>query len=156
MNTDKLSLQNENFMTYQLVLVRHGQSVWNLENKFTGWHDVDLTEKGRSEAQKAGQLLKEQGYEFDIAFTSLLKRAIRTLWNILDEMDLMYIPVRRNFRLNERHYGGLQGLDKAETAAKHGDEQVKIWRRSFDTPPPGLPDGDARLPENNPRYSQMG
>lgn len=142
-------------MSYQLVLVRHGQSIWNLENKFTGWHDVDLTEKGLTEAKKAGRLLKEQGYEFDVAFTSVLKRAIRTLWNILDEMDLMHIPVERNFRLNERHYGGLQGLDKAETAALHGDDQVKIWRRSFDTPPPGLEDGDPRLPENIKRYAKM-
>jgi len=142
-------------MTYQLVLVRHGQSIWNLENKFTGWHDVDLTEKGLKEAREAGVLLKEQGYDFDIAFTSVLKRAIRTLWSILDEMDLMHISVERNYRLNERHYGGLQGLDKAETAAKHGDEQVKIWRRSFDIPPPGLDEGDARLPENITRYAHM-
>lgn len=142
-------------MSYELVLVRHGQSVWNLDNRFTGWKDVDLTEQGLAEAKKAGKLLKEQGYEFDVVFTSVLKRAIRTMWNILDEMDLMHLPVTRSYRLNERHYGALQGLNKAETAEKHGDEQVKIWRRSFDIPPPELEDGDERLPENDPRYAQM-
>jgi len=142
-------------MTYQLVLVRHGQSVWNLENKFTGWHDVDLTEKGLNEARSAGKHLLSEDYQFDIAFTSLLKRAIRTLWCILDEMDLMHIPVHRHYRLNERHYGALQGLNKAETAAKHGEEQVKIWRRSFATPPPALEDNDPRLPENIARYAGL-
>lgn len=142
-------------MSYKLVLVRHGQSVWNLENRFTGWKDVDLTEQGRAEAAKAGKLLKEAGFEFDVVYTSVLKRAIRTMWSILDEMDLMHIPVNRSYRLNERHYGALQGLDKAETAAKHGEEQVKIWRRSFDIPPPALEDGDERLPENDSRYVEL-
>jgi len=123
-------------MAGKLVLCRHGQSDWNLKNLFTGWQDVDLTEKGTQEAIDAGKLLEELGYNFDIAFTSVLKRAIRTLWLMLDEMDLMWIPVIRDWRLNERHYGALTGLNKAETAAKYGDEQVHIWRRSFDTPPP--------------------
>lgn len=140
---------------YKLVLVRHGQSIWNLENRFTGWKDVDLTENGREEAKKAGKLLKEAGFEFDVVYTSVLKRAIRTMWTILDEMDLMHIPVNRHYRLNERHYGALQGLDKAETAAKHGDDQVKIWRRSFDIPPPPLEDGDERLPHNDARYAEI-
>src|SRR5690606_17947607 len=130
----------------QLVLVRHGESTWNLENRFTGWTDVDLTERGREEARHAGQLLKEEGFTFDVAFTSVLKRAIRTLWTTLDEMDLMWIPVQRSWRLNERHYGALQGLDKAETAAKHGEEQVLIWRRSYDIPPPALEPDDPRHP----------
>lgn len=147
--------QEDIIVSYELVLVRHGQSVWNLENRFTGWKDVDLTEQGLAEAKKAGKLLKEAGYEFDVVFTSVLKRAIRTMWNILDEMDLMHIPVTRSYRLNERHYGALQGLNKAETAEKHGEDQVKIWRRSFDIPPPQLEDGDERLPENDPRYVQM-
>lgn len=142
-------------MSYKLVLVRHGQSIWNLENRFTGWKDVDLTEQGRAEAAKAGQLLKAEGLDFDVVYTSVLKRAIRTMWSILDQMDLMHIPVNRSYRLNERHYGALQGLDKAETAAKHGDEQVKIWRRSFDIPPPALEDGDDRLPENDKRYAEL-
>lgn len=142
-------------MSYKLVLVRHGQSVWNLENRFTGWKDVDLTDNGRAEAKKAGKLLKEAGFEFDVVYTSLLKRAIRTMWTILDEMDLMHIPVHRSYRLNERHYGALQGLDKAETAAKHGEDQVKIWRRSFDIPPPPLEDGDERLPQNEARYADL-
>lgn len=142
-------------MSYTLVLVRHGQSQWNLENRFTGWKDVDLTEQGLAEARKAGQQLRDAGLVFDVAYTSVLKRAIRTLWNILDEMDLMHIPVERSYRLNERHYGALQGLNKAETAAEHGEEQVKIWRRSFDIPPPELADGDERLPENDPRYAGM-
>lgn len=120
---------------YKLVLLRHGESVWNKENLFTGWTDVDLSEKGLQEAQEAGQTLKKEGYVFDIAFTSVLKRAIRTLWLTLDGMDLMWIPVIRDWRLNERHYGALQGLNKAETAAKYGEDQVKIWRRSYDTPP---------------------
>ena len=122
---------------HQLVLLRHGQSAWNLENRFTGWVDVDLTETGVQEARAAGALLQAEGFAFDVAFTSVLKRAIRTLWLVLDEMDLMWVPVERSWRLNERHYGALQGLDKAETAAKHGDEQVAIWRRSFDVRPPG-------------------
>ena len=140
---------------YKLVLVRHGESQWNKENRFTGWVDVDLSEKGRQEAQKAGQVLKKEGYTFDLAFTSVLKRAIRTLWLVLDEMDLMWIPVHRSWRLNERHYGGLQGLNKAETAAQHGEEQVLIWRRSFDIPPPELEANDERLPDNDPRYADL-
>lgn len=140
---------------YKLVLVRHGESQWNKENRFTGWYDVDLSEKGREEAKKGGQTLKQEGYSFDLAFTSVLKRAIRTLWAILDEMDLMWIPVHRSWRLNERHYGGLQGLNKAETAAKHGDEQVLIWRRSFDIPPPDLELSDERHPANDKRYAEL-
>ena len=123
---------------YKVVLLRHGESTWNKENKFTGWTDVDLSEKGIKEANEAGKLLKKEGYTFDLAYTSVLKRAIRTLWITLDEMDLMWIPVIRNWRLNERHYGALQGLNKAETAKKYGDEQVKIWRRSYSTQPPAL------------------
>ena len=138
-----------------LVLVRHGQSTWNLENLFTGWTDVDLTEQGVTEARLAGQTLRDEGYTFDIAFTSVLKRAIRTLWLILDEMELMWMPVVRDWRLNERHYGDLQGLDKAETTKKHGADQVKIWRRSYDTPPPPLGEEDARHPQHDPRYSQL-
>lgn len=131
-------------MSTKLVLVRHGQSVWNKENRFTGWKDVDLTEQGRAEAKTAGDLLQEAGFEFDIAYTSVLKRAIRTLWTILDTMDQMWIPVVRDYRLNERHYGALQGLNKAETAAKYGDEQVLVWRRSYDTPPPPMERDDER------------
>jgi len=131
-------------MTTKLVLVRHGQSQWNQENRFTGWKDVDLTDQGRAEAARAGELLKEAGFEFDVAYTSVLKRAIRTLWTILDGMDQMWIPVIRNWRLNERHYGALQGLNKAETAQKYGDEQVLIWRRSYDTPPPQMTRDDER------------
>ncbi len=137
----------------KLVLVRHGESQWNKENRFTGWYDVDLSEQGRQEAKKAGQLLKQEGYRFDIAFTSVLKRAIRTLWIILDETDQMWIPVVRTWRLNERHYGGLQGLNKAETAARYGDEQVLVWRRSFDIPPPELDESDERFPGHDPRYA---
>ena len=122
----------------KLVLLRHGESIWNKENRFTGWTDVDLSEKGRAEAQEAGAVLKEGGYTFDVAYTSVLKRAIRTLWIALDQMDLMWIPVERSWRLNERHYGALQGLNKAETAEKFSEAQVKIWRRSYDTPPPAL------------------
>jgi|TARA_B110000495_G_C22991338_1_gene583789 2,3-bisphosphoglycerate-dependent phosphoglycerate mutase len=140
-------------MAGKLVLCRHGQSDWNLKNLFTGWTDVDLTEKGNQEAIEAGQLLKELGFEFDIAYTSVLKRAIRTLWHIQDQMDLMWIPVIRDWRLNERHYGGLQGLDKAETAAKYGDDQVHIWRRSYNIPPPDLDADDERNPAHDPRYA---
>jgi len=139
-------------MAGKLVLCRHGQSDWNLKNLFTGWTDVDLTEKGIQEGIDAGRLLTELGYEFDIAYTSVLKRAIRTLWYMLDEMDLMWIPVVRDWRLNERHYGALQGLNKPETAAKYGDEQVHIWRRSYDTPPPPLDADDERHPSFDPRY----
>ena len=142
-------------MTGKLVLCRHGQSTWNLDNRFTGWTDVDLTEKGCDEAREAGRQLKALGYRFDIAYTSVLKRAIRTLWLIQDEMDLMWIPVVRTWRLNERHYGALQGLNKAETAAKHGEAQVKIWRRSYDTPPPPLALNDQRHPANDPRYANI-
>jgi len=137
---------------YKLVLLRHGESVWNKENLFTGWTDVDLSEKGKEEAQEAGRVLKEQGYTFDVAFTSVLKRAIRTLWIALDEMDLMWIPVIRDWRLNERHYGALQGLNKAQTAAKYGEQQVKVWRRSYDIQPPALEPTDPRFPGNDPRY----
>jgi 2,3-bisphosphoglycerate-dependent phosphoglycerate mutase len=131
---------------YKVVLLRHGESVWNKENLFTGWTDVDLSEKGVEEAHNAAKLLKEGGYTFDIAFTSVLKRAIRTLWIVMDDMDLMWIPVIRSWRLNERMYGDLQGLNKAQTAAKFGDEQVLVWRRSYDTPPPALKRGDERDP----------
>lgn len=142
-------------MAGKLVLCRHGQSIWNLENLFTGWTDVDLTDKGVQEARTAGQQLKELGFQFDIAYTSVLKRAIRTLWLILDEMDQMWIPVERAWELNERHYGALQGLDKAETAAKYGDDQVHIWRRSYDTPPPALDESDERHPCHDPRYASV-
>ena len=140
---------------FKLVLLRHGESTWNKENRFTGWTDVDLSEKGRQEAADAGRLLKEGGYVFDVAFTSVLKRAIRTLWITLDALDLMWIPVTKNWRLNERHYGALQGLNKAETAAKHGDAQVKIWRRSYDIPPPPLSPDDERHSGRDPRYASL-
>jgi len=140
-------------MAGKLVLCRHGQSDWNLKNLFTGWTDVDLTEKGIAEAVEAGKLLNELGYEFDVAYTSVLKRAIRTLWIMLDEMDLMWIPVIRDWRLNERHYGALQGLNKGETAAKYGDEQVHIWRRSYDIPPPVIEPDDERHPAHDARYA---
>ena len=139
----------------RLVLVRHGQSTWNLENLFTGWKDVDLTELGRREAEDAGKLLMAEGFAFDVAFTSVLKRAIRTLWIVLDTMDLMWIPVERSWRLNERHYGALQGLDKAQTVERHGAEQVKIWRRSYDIPPPPLPLDDERHPRFDRRYAGL-
>lgn len=139
----------------RLVLLRHGESVWNRENRFTGWTDVDLSEKGRAEAQDAGRLMAAEKFEFDVAYTSLLKRAIRTLWIALDEMDLMWIPVYRSWRLNERHYGALQGLNKAETAAQHGEAQVKIWRRSYDIPPPPLTPDDPRHPSRDRRYSHL-
>ncbi|HRX65835.1 MULTISPECIES: 2,3-diphosphoglycerate-dependent phosphoglycerate mutase [Mesotoga] len=139
----------------KLVLVRHGESIWNKENRFTGWTDVDLSEKGREEAENAGKVLKADGYDFDLAYTSVLKRAIRTLWYIMDEMDLMWIPVIKDWRLNERHYGALQGLNKAETAAKHGEEQVKIWRRSYDIRPPALEESDERFPGHDPKYRSL-
>jgi 2,3-bisphosphoglycerate-dependent phosphoglycerate mutase len=139
----------------KLVLIRHGESTWNVENKFTGWTDVDLSPKGLKEAHAAGALLKKEGYEFDVAYTSLLKRAIRTLWITLDEMDLLWIPVHKTWRLNERHYGDLQGLDKAETAAKFGEEQVKIWRRSYGDPPPPLKLDDPRHPSHDRRYEDL-
>ena len=140
---------------YKVVLLRHGESTWNKENRFTGWTDVDLSEKGLQEAKKAGQVLKKEGYKFDLAYTSVLKRAIRTLWITLDEMDLMWIPVIRNWRLNERHYGALQGLNKAETAQKFGEDQVKIWRRSYDIQPPALEKTDKRYPGKDPRYADL-
>jgi len=140
---------------YKLVLIRHGESEWNKLNLFTGWTDVDLTEKGTVEAINGGKLLKAEGFAFDIAYTSVLKRAIRTLWIVMDEMDLMWIPVIRDWRLNERHYGALQGLNKAETAAKYGEDQVKIWRRSYDTQPPALEVSDSRFPGHDPRYANL-
>ncbi|MCJ7530216.1 MAG: 2,3-diphosphoglycerate-dependent phosphoglycerate mutase [Anaerolineales bacterium] len=142
-------------MSTKLVLLRHGESEWNKENRFTGWTDVDINEKGIEEAHQAGKLLLAEGYTFDIAFTSVLKRAIRTLWIVMDEMDLMWIPVVRTWRLNERHYGALQGLNKAETAQKHGAEQVHLWRRSYDVPPPPLDRDDPRHPRFDPRYADM-
>jgi 2,3-bisphosphoglycerate-dependent phosphoglycerate mutase len=140
---------------YKLVLLRHGESVWNKENRFTGWTDVGLTEKGLAEAKTAGQLMKEAGFAFDLAYTSVLKRAIKTLWTALEEMDRMWIPVQHSWRLNERHYGALQGLNKAETAAEFGEDQVKVWRRSYDTPPPALAEDDPRLESGNPRYADL-
>lgn len=140
---------------YKLVLLRHGESVWNKENRFTGWTDVDLSEKGIQEAITGGKLLKENNFVFDVAFTSVLKRAIRTLWLGLDQMDLMWIPVHNSWRLNERHYGALQGLNKAETAAKYGEAQVLIWRRSYDIQPPALEKNDTRYPGHDPRYKNL-
>jgi 2,3-bisphosphoglycerate-dependent phosphoglycerate mutase len=142
-------------MRIKLVLLRHGESDWNKENRFTGWTDVDINEKGVEEAHQAGKLLMAEGFTFDIAYTSVLKRAIRTLWIVMDEMDLMWIPVVRTWRLNERHYGALQGLNKAETAQKHGAEQVHLWRRSYDVPPPPLDLDDPRHPRFDPRYADM-
>jgi 2,3-bisphosphoglycerate-dependent phosphoglycerate mutase len=139
----------------KLVLLRHGESIWNLEDRFTGWTDVDLSDKGIAEAKEAGKTLRENGYSFDIAFTSVLKRAIRTLWLVQDEMDLMWIPVHRSWRLNERHYGVLQGLNKAEMSAKVGEEQVHIWRRSYDVRPPALEKTDARYPGSDPKYREL-
>ena len=139
----------------ELVLLRHGESRWNRENRFTGWTDVDLTDRGVKEARLAGQLLREKGYTFDVAFTSVLKRAIRTLWIVLEEMDLMWLPVHRDWRLNERHYGALQGLNKAETAEKFGEEQVITWRRSYAVAPPALETSDPRFPGNDPAYASM-
>lgn len=140
---------------YKVVLLRHGESEWNRENRFTGWTDVDLSEKGLGEAKAAGKLLKAEGFTFDIGFTSVLKRAIRTQAMALDEMDLLWIPIIRDWRLNERHYGGLQGLNKAETAAKYGEQQVKIWRRSYDIPPPPLEPSDPRFPGHDRRYADL-
>ena len=140
---------------YKVVLLRHGESTWNMENRFTGWTDVPLSEKGTSEASAAGKLMKAEGFSFDMAFTSVLKRAIKTLWLALEEMDLMWIPVVNSWRLNERHYGALQGLNKAETAQKYGDEQVKIWRRSYDVRPPLLERSDERHPSRDPRYASL-
>ena len=139
----------------KLVLVRHGESQWNKENRFTGWYDVDLSEKGVSEAKAAGKLLKEEGYSFDFAYTSVLKRAIHTLWNVLDELDQAWLPVEKSWKLNERHYGALQGLNKAETAEKYGDEQVKQWRRGFAVTPPELTKDDERYPGHDPRYAKL-
>lgn len=140
---------------HQLVLIRHGESIWNQENRFTGWHDIDLAETGIQQAKYAGQLLKQGGFEFDIAYTSVLQRAMRTLWLMLDEMDRLYLPTERSWRLNERHYGALTGLNKAETAKQHGDEQVKIWRRSFDTPPPLVELDSEHFPANDSRYADI-
>ena len=139
----------------KLVLIRHGESTWNKENRFCGWTDVGLSEKGVEEALQAGRILAKEGYAFDVAFTSVLKRAIKTLWIVLEEMDLMWIPVFNNWRLNERHYGALQGLNKAETAERHGMEQVQIWRRSYDTPPPAITLDDPRYTGNDPQYADM-
>jgi 2,3-bisphosphoglycerate-dependent phosphoglycerate mutase len=140
---------------YKLVLVRHGESSWNLENRFTGWTDVDLTPNGVAQAKEAGRLLKAEGYEFDVAYTSVLKRATRTLWHCLDEMDRTWLPVVHSWRLNERHYGALQGLDKSETAKKFGDDQVLVWRRSYDTPPPALEANDPRSERTDIRYAKL-
>ncbi len=140
---------------YKIVFMRHGESTWNLDNRFTGWTDVDLTAKGQAEALQAGKLLQQAGFNFDLAYTSVLKRAIRTLWLTLDAMDLMWLPVKHSWRLNERHYGALQGLDKAETAAKYGDAQVLVWRRSYDTPPDALNPEDERASTHDPRYAAL-
>jgi 2,3-bisphosphoglycerate-dependent phosphoglycerate mutase len=140
---------------YKLVLVRHGESIWNKENRFTGWKDVDLSEKGREEAKIAGQRLKADGYQFDKVYTSVLTRAIKTAWSIMTELDACYLPVINSWKLNERHYGGLQGLNKAETAEQHGEEQVLVWRRSYNTPPPELEKTDERYPGNDSRYSDL-
>ena len=142
-------------MTHTLVLIRHGESQWNLENRFTGWTDVDLTPKGLAEARSAGALLKAEGYAFDVCYTSMLRRAIRTLWTMLDEMDAMWLPVVHSWRLNERHYGALQGLNKSETAARFGDEQVLIWRRAYAIAPDPLPQGDPREAQGDPRYARL-
>ena len=140
---------------YKLVLIRHGESTWNLENRFTGWTDVDLTTTGIEQAKQAGKLLKAEGYEFDVAYTSVLKRAIHTLWHALDEMDRAWLPTIKHWRLNERHYGAQQGLNNAETAKQYGDEQVLVWRRSYDTPPPALEASDARSEITDPRYAKL-
>ena len=140
---------------HKLVLLRHGESTWNKENRFTGWTDVDLTEQGRKEAKIAGEVLKKDGYSFDLAYCSVLKRALRTLWIVLDELDELWIPVEKTWRLNERHYGGLQGLNKSETAAQYGEDQVLVWRRSYDIPPPPLEKSDERYPGHDPRYKDV-
>ena len=140
---------------HKLVLLRHGESEWNQENRFTGWHDVDLTAKGEEEGRRSGRLLKDEGFAFDVVYTSLLKRAIRTMWLALEELDQIWVPVHREWRLNERHYGALQGLNKAETAAKHGEDQVLIWRRSYDIPPPALDPDDERHPGKDRRYANL-
>jgi 2,3-bisphosphoglycerate-dependent phosphoglycerate mutase len=140
---------------HKLVLLRHGESTWNKENRFTGWTDVDLTEQGRREAKVAGEVLKKDGYSFDLAYCSVLKRALRTLWIVLDELDELWIPVEKTWRLNERHYGGLQGLNKSETAAQYGEDQVLVWRRSYDIPPPPLEKSDERYPGHDPRYNDV-
>ena len=140
---------------YEIVLIRHGESAWNKENRFTGWTDVPLSDKGIEEARAAGRLMKKEGFAFDLAFTSVLKRAIKTLWLALEEMDRMWIPVRHSWKLNERHYGALQGLNKADTAAKYGDDQVKVWRRSYDVQPPSLEKSDERFPGHDPRYAGL-
>jgi len=140
----------------KLVLLRHGESTWNQENRFTGWTDVGLTDKGLAEARAAGRLLKQEGYDFDVAYTSVLRRAIKTLWTVLEEMDRMWIPVHTSWRLNERHYGALQGLNKSETATQYGDAQVKIWRRAYDVAPPPLADSDPRIEAGDPRYVELG
>jgi len=158
-NTAKAAEDQPRFISgefmIKIVLLRHGESIWNKENLFTGWTDVDLSDQGKSEAKRAGELLKAEGFTFDVAFTSVLKRAIRTLWLALDELDLMWIPVEHSWRLNERHYGALQGLNKAQTAATYGDQQVLVWRRSYDIPPPPLEESDPRYPGNDPRYKGM-
>jgi 2,3-bisphosphoglycerate-dependent phosphoglycerate mutase len=140
---------------HKLVLLRHGESEWNQENRFTGWHDVDLTAKGEDEGRRSGRLLKDEGFAFDVVYTSLLKRAIRTMWLALEELDQTWVPVHREWRLNERHYGALQGLNKAETAAKHGEDQVLVWRRSYDVPPPALDPDDERHPGKDRRYANL-
>jgi 2,3-bisphosphoglycerate-dependent phosphoglycerate mutase len=152
---DSIHLAREMFPMKTLVLLRHGQSEWNKANRFTGWYDVDLSEQGVGEAKAAGRLLREEGLRFDVAYTSVLKRAIRTLWLTLDELDQMWLPVHREWRLNERHYGALQGLNKAETTAEHGADQVLVWRRSFDVPPPALSRDDERWPGHDPRYAGL-
>lgn len=140
---------------YTLVLIRHGESEWNKENRFTGWQDVDLSKKGIEEAQKGGKALKERGFQFDVVYTSVLKRAIHTMDIVLDEIDQVWLPIHKEWRLNERHYGALQGLNKSETAERHGEAQVKIWRRSYDTPPPPMEEADSRHPKNDPRYQKV-
>jgi 2,3-bisphosphoglycerate-dependent phosphoglycerate mutase len=155
MKTDTETKNKANINSLKLVLLRHGESVWNKENLFSGWTDVDLSAHGRDEVLMAGQILKEHGFTFDIAYTSVLKRAIRTLWIVLDEMDLMWIPVHQDWRLNERHYGALQGLNKSETTMKYGEEQVRLWRRSYDVRPPALDLEDLRHPCHDPRYKHL-
>lgn len=155
MKTDSIAINSDQSNFHKIVLLRHGESLWNKENLFSGWTDVDLSEHGQKEVLQAGQILKEHGFTFDIAFTSVLKRAIRTLWIVLDEMDLMWIPVYRDWRLNERHYGALQGLNKSETTQKYGEEQVHKWRRSYDICPPALEIEDLRHPCHDPRYRHL-